>query len=97
MFWVDNTVCRSATLCGVAFFLRGRATFIPLGGITMTAKVANGKLTITIDLDAEPTPSSTGKMLMYRVCPWTDLGVQVDGVPIRAMVQVGCKNPDYGK
>ena len=63
----------------------------------MKAELKNGKLILTIDLDAEPTPSSTGKMLMYAVCPWSDLGVKHDDVPIRAMVQVGTRNPDYVK
>ncbi len=63
----------------------------------MKATVKDGKLTIVLDLNDEPSPSSTGKMLLYAYCPWSDLGVQHDGVPIRATVTVGTKNPDYVK
>lgn len=63
----------------------------------MKAELKNGKLVLTIDLDEEPTPSSSGKMLLYRYVQWSDLGVKQADHPLRATVTVGIKNPDFGK
>jgi len=61
----------------------------------MHVTIKGTKLTITVDLAEKGTPSSTGKMLHYFLAPWTDLGVRHNDQPLRAMVQIGCKNPDY--
>lgn len=66
----------------------------------MKAELKNGNLVLTIPLNSEFTPSSTGKMLLCSYIPWTDLGVKHMDQPIRATVTVGCKNteaPSNGK
>lgn len=60
----------------------------------MKAELKNGNLVLTIPLNAEFTPSSTGKMLLCGYIPWTDLGVKHADQPLRATVTVGCKNPE---
>jgi hypothetical protein len=62
----------------------------------LTAELKGNKLVLTIDLNAEATPSSTGKMLLHNYVQWTDLGVSFGGRPLKATLSVGCKNPEYG-
>lgn len=63
----------------------------------MKAELKNGNLVLTIPLNAEFVPSSTGKMLLCGYIPWTDLGVKHADQPLRATVTVGCKNPNVTK
>lgn len=60
----------------------------------MKAELKNGNLILTIPLNAEFVPSSTGKMLLCGYIPWTDLGVKHANYPLRATVTVGAKNPE---
>lgn len=59
----------------------------------MKTELKNGNLVLTIPLNAEGVPSSTGKMLLFKYIPWTDIGLSHAGSPLRATVTVGTRNP----
>lgn len=60
----------------------------------MKAELKGENLVLTIPLNAEFVPSSTGKMLLCGYIPWCEVGVKHKGNPLRVTVTIGTRNPD---
>lgn len=59
----------------------------------VTVDEKQGKLTIELDLNANPQPSSTGKMLLAAsTAGFTDAGATYKGRPLRVNVTAGVRS-----